>query len=202
MLPWQPVVDSATPTRRALDDPPGGTLLWLIVALELGTFAIILLLLAVFRAGHQDLVHTAQQELSPQFGLLLTLVLVTSGACAAGAVQAFRGGRTTATRRMFFAAAGLGTVFLVLKIIDYTAHASAGHWLGTNDFWDAYVLATGFHFAHVLVGIVLMVGVGLRTGKAAFQDQETAIPGVALFWHMCDLVWFFLFPLFYAPAGT
>ncbi len=50
----------------------------------------------------------------------------------------------------------------------------------------------------MLVGLSMLVYVATRIGRAKFEDDETAVAGTALFWHMCDLAWFFLFPLFYA----
>ena len=188
--------------KRALDDPPGGPLLWIIVALELLTFTMVFVVLAVFRNRQPELFSTGQDALDPHLGLTLTLVLVSSGALAASGVHAFRRERPTRARRLFFGAAATGIVFVIVKAFDYRAHAAAGHGLGTDDFWDAYILATSFHLAHVLVGIVLLVAVGRRIGRTIQQGEETAVAGSALFWHMCDAVWFFLFPLFYARIAA
>lgn len=183
---------------RALEDPPGGVLLWLIVSLELVTFAIVYALVASLRHAEPQRFAEGQAALSQGLGLALTLLLVTSGALAAQGVHRFRQGRLDDTRRWFLGAAALGAVFLGVKGFDFTAHLGAGHRLGAADFWDAYLLATGFHFVHVVVGVGLLLFVSLR--RAAFDDVETAYAGTALFWHLCDVVWFFLFPLFFVRA--
>lgn len=193
-----PTPDAMTP--RAISDPPGGVLPWLVVALELLTFAIVLVLVAVQRHSAPAAFAEGQQALDARFGLALTLTLVTSGALAAQGVHAFRLGRLASTRKWFFAAALLGIGFLIAKLMDFSAHAAAGHRLGASDFWDAYVLATGFHALHMLIGIALLLFVVVRLGGQRFEDEETAIAGAALFWHLCDAVWFFLFPLFFARA--
>ena len=54
---------------------------------------------------------------------------------------------------------------------------------------------------YALVFASLLISVGSRVGRTRFEDEETAIAGTALFWHMCDLAWFFLFPLFFARSG-
>tara|TARA_R110002096_G_scaffold84702_1_gene195400 strand:- start:208 stop:699 length:492 start_codon:yes stop_codon:yes gene_type:complete len=156
--------------------------------------------LALYRSRNVAEFTTGQSALDANMGIALTAVLVTSGAFAAVGVHAFRRQDLMRARRGFLAAAAIGIVFVIIKAIDYTQHASNGHGLGDGDFWDAYVLATGFHFAHVLLGAVMLIIVGRKIGKAAFPDSESAIAGVALFWHMCDIAWFFLFPLFYAPV--
>ena len=187
-------------TSRTLSDPPGGVLPWLVVALELLTFAIVFVLVAMLRHSAPSSFALGQQSLDARFGLALTLTLVTSGALAAQGVHSFRAGRLTHTRVWFFAAALLGIGFLVAKVTDFASHAAAGHRLGASDFWDAYLLATGFHALHVLVGIALLLFVVVRLPGRRFDDEETAIAGAALFWHLCDAVWFFLFPLFFARA--
>lgn len=183
---------------RALEEPPGGVLLWLIVALELLTFAMVFGVIAHQRKGSPQAFAEGQASLSLPMGLALTLALVTSGALAAQAVHHFREERRRSSRRWFLASAGVGAVFVVLKVVDSLNHLHAGHRLGTSDFWDAYWMGTGFHFLHVLVGLGLLLGVAARVDRAKFTDEETAVAGSALFWHMCDVAWFFLFPLFFA----
>jgi nitric oxide reductase NorE protein len=190
---------NALPARPPPDlaEPPGGVLMWLIVGLELLTFAIVFVMIALFRSGEPALFHEGQLALSKPFGLALTLLLVTSGAFAAEAVHAARASHFVRAQRLLIAALGGGALFVLLKLEDYRAHLEAGHALGTNDFWDAYYLATGFHFVHVLVGLGLLTWAARKVTRAA--PVET-IAAVALFWHLCDLAWFFLFPLFFAGA--
>lgn len=187
-------------SRRALDDPPGGVLLWMVVALELVTFAMLFGTIASLRANNAPMFAAGQAGLDGQIGLALTFALVTSGAIAAEGVHRYRAQRLQEARRFFLGAGAIGSAFVVLKVVDYARHLGEGHTLGASDFWDAYLLGTGFHFAHVVVGIGLLLGVAARVGQTRFEDEETAIVGSVLFWHMCDVAWFFLFPLFFAGA--
>lgn len=190
----------ASSSRRALADPPGGVLLWLVVGLELVTFAMVFALIAHLRASAPADFAAGQAALDSRFGLALTLLLVTSGALAAQAVHRHRQGDAAAARRLFLGAGAVGLGFAGVKLLDYAKHLAEGHGLGASDFWDAYLLATGFHFLHVLVGLALLFFVAARVGRARFSDEETAVVGSALFWHLCDVAWFFLFPLFFARA--
>jgi len=185
---------------RPLFDPPGGVLMWIVVALELAAFGVLFALIAWMRLGDPEAFRAGQAALDPVVGVGLTLALVTSGWLLAEAVAAYRAQRFERCRRYYLAAILVGLVFVGLKIHDYVAKLGAGHGLGTSDFWDAYLLGTGFHFAHVLVGLGLLASVGARAGRARFEDDETAIAGTALFWHMCDVAWFFLFPLFFVRS--
>lgn len=190
----------AAPAPRALFDPPGGVLLWIIVVLELLAFTMVFGVIAYLRVEAPEAFAEGQAGLAGGTGLVLTLSLLTSGWLVAEGVHLHREGQDLRAGRFFLLSAASGGVFLVLKIVDYVHKAAEGHWLGASEFWDAYVLATGFHFAHVLVGLVLLVVVGRKLGRAPFEDAETTVAGTALFWHMCDVVWLFLFPLFYVRA--
>ncbi len=180
-----------------LETPPGGLLLWIIVALELGTFAMVLGAVAYLRGADPAAFRDGQAALDPRVGAALTGALVTSGWLAAEGVHAYRAGRLLWTRRYFGGAVLSGVGFAALKLYEYVGKARAGLGLGSSDFWDLYLLGTGFHFVHVLIGLGLLTAVGLQAGRRPFDDPETAVAGTALFWHMCDLVWFFLFPLFF-----
>lgn len=177
--------------------PPGGLLMWIVVTLELVTFSLVFVVVAATRAGDPEVFAAGQALLDPRLGLALTVALLTSGWLAAEAVHAVRGGRIPRARRFYAASVAAGLAFVVLKVLDYVTKSQAGLHLG-DDFGSMYLLATGFHFAHVLVGLAMLAYVGLRLGRAPFEDEETAVAGTALFWHMCDIAWFFLFPLFYA----
>jgi nitric oxide reductase NorE protein len=185
-------------TCRALADPPGGVLMWIVVALELLAFAIIFVGIAYLRSTQPAVFRAGQAALDGRMGLLFTLTLVTSGWLAAEGVHAYRDARFGRVRLFYSGAILMGLAFVGLKVLDYSAKIRAGYGLGRNDFWDVYFLATGFHFAHVLVGLGLLTYVGTRVGKTVFEDPETTVAGTALFWHMCDVAWFFLFPLFFA----
>lgn len=177
--------------------PPGGLLMWIVVTLELVTFSLVFVVVAATRAGDPEVFAAGQALLDPRLGLALTVALLTSGWLAAEAVHAVRRGRIPRARHFYAASVAAGLAFVVLKVVDYVTKSQAGLHLG-DDFGSMYLLATGFHFAHVLVGLAMLAYVGLRLGRAPFEDEETAVAGTALFWHMCDLAWFFLFPLFYA----
>lgn len=182
---------------RLVTDPPGGVLPWLVVALELLTFAIVLVLVALQRRADPNAFAVGQRSLHASTGLLFTVILITSGALAAQGAHCFRQARTDLTRRWFLGAAVLGAVFIGLKLDDLSSH---GRRLGESDFWDAYLLSTGFHLVHVVIGVSFLLFVAWRLRRAPFEDPETAIAGAALFWHLCDAVWFFLFPLFFVVA--
>ncbi|MBK7073413.1 MAG: cytochrome c oxidase subunit 3 [Myxococcales bacterium] len=184
---------------RPLSDPPGGVLMWLIVTIELVTFAIIGGALAYLRRDQPAVFHAGQAALSPIVGLGYTLLLVTSGWLAAEAVAALRRERRARARGLLLAAIAFGLGFVGLKLHDGAGLIAAGHDLGSDDFWTGYFFATGFHLVHVAVGVLLLAVGAARTRRGDADDAEV-VEALVLFWHMCDVAWFILLAVLYTGA--
>ncbi len=68
-------------------------------------------------------------------------------------------------------------------------------------FFGVYFLMTGLHGLHVIVGLGLITWVALRAWKGAFSPAYfTPVAMVGLYWHLVDVIWIFLLPLFYLAA--
>ena len=86
----------------------------------------------------------------------------------------------------------------MVKGVEYAAKFVAGINLSTNTFYMFYLLLTGFHFLHVLVGLLALGWLWLRTRRGAYDSTDChALETGAAFWHMVDLLWIVLFPLVY-----
>jgi len=132
----------------------------------------------------------AQDALYRSGAGLNTVVLVTSGALAALALRLREGARRGAARVALIGAAALGVVFLVIKGAEYAGKATEGIGWDTHPFFTFYYLLTGFHAAHVVAGVIVLLLV-------AWRDAPRNIEAGAAFWHMVDLVWVLLFPVIY-----
>lgn len=173
-----------------LSSLPGNPLMWVLIISELVVFAAFFAVYAWMRADQPAQFLASQQQLHPVVGGLNTLVLLTSGLCAALATEASLRCATDRCRRWLLAAMILGVLFCLLKVGEYRAVWLAGHTLESNAFFSFYYLLTGFHFAHVLFGLALL-GLGL------WLPSATNVVTVAAFWHMVDLIWVLLYPLIY-----
>jgi len=169
---------------------PGNPLMWVLILSELLVFMAFFALYAAERAAQVALFDASQQHLDPLMGGLNTLVLLTSGLCVALAVEATAARRIRRARQWLAAAMGLGVLFGVIKVVEYSSKFAVGITPDTNTFFGFYYGLTAFHFAHVLFGLALLALVSWRTSLA---NVETA----AAFWHMVDLVWIMLYPLLY-----
>ena len=68
----------------------------------------------------------------------------------------------------------------------------------TGSFFGLYFMMTGIHGIHVIVGIGVMIWIYLRNQRGDFSKEFfTPVDIVALYWHLVDLVWIYLFPLLY-----
>ncbi len=130
----------------------------------------------------------------------MTFVLISSSATMASAVQAARSGdRRGALRYVALTAAG-GAIFLSMQAVEWRHLIAEGARLNANPWGDAafgayFFLLTGFHGTHVLTGVVVLVTTAARlaSGRASGEGVEMA----GLYWHFVDLVWVFIFTLFY-----
>ncbi|MEQ1712604.1 MAG: cytochrome c oxidase subunit 3 [Hyphomicrobium sp.] len=165
-------------------------MMWVLIVSELLAFGAALLAFLAVRATSPAAFAADQVLLDQTAGAINTIVLVTSGLCAAIASTESSAGRRLAARRWLYAAMALGCVFLIVKAVEYWSKAALGIGIETSPFFTFYFLITGFHALHVLAGIVIL---GIVTRSDSTRNIETA----TAFWHMVDLVWVLLFPIIY-----
>lgn len=168
---------------------PGELMMWILIISELAVFSAGLLALLAVRLTDPAGFAEAQSHLHRLGAAVNTVVLVTSGYLAAEAAR-LAGPRPARARLLLGLAASLGAVFLWVKASEYADLFAQGIGTETHAFYTFSYLLTGFHAAHVLAGMILLLGVSWRpTPRAA---------GVAAaFWHMVDLVWVLLVPVVY-----
>lgn len=150
------------------------------------------------RSAEVALFNQSAGALNPLVGILNTLILVTSGLCVVLAVNAAREGRTATVRNWLLAAIIIGSGFGVSKVLEYSDKIAHGITMHTNDFYMFYYALTGAHFLHFLGGMIALVTIWHLAGRKPVGGRFFgAIESVALYWHMVDLLWLFIFPLLY-----
>ena len=69
---------------------------------------------------------------------------------------------------------------------------------GRNIFFGLYYVITGLRGLHILIGMVLLsVCLYLILTKRIQADNDGILENCGLYWHLVDIVWIFIFPLFY-----
>ena len=177
--------------------PPGGVLIWIVIYLELLTFGMAILALAYYGSLNREQFHTDSALLNKTIATINTILLLTSGFLVAKAVHFFKENQVQKTLQFLTGAIFSGFGFLVLKAFEYYEKIEMGLTIGKSEFFTNYWLLTGFHWIHVLVGLVILLvirkSITKKKNNASMEDFEAG----AAFWHMCDLIWLLLFPILY-----
>ena len=130
----------------------------------------------------------------------MTFVLISSSATMATAVGAARRKEGQLVSQMTFATLVGGTIFLAMQAYEWTTLIHEGARLHSNpwgvpQFANYFFIITGFHGTHVLIGIVILAVVAARALRGRLSAEGVELAG--LYWHFVDLVWVFIFTLFY-----
>jgi cytochrome c oxidase subunit 3 len=130
----------------------------------------------------------------------MTFVLITSSATMAQAVGASRAAKWGDAARWLALTVAGGAAFLGMQAYEWSHLIGEGARLYANPWGDAafgayFFLLTGFHGTHVLTGVITLIVVTARTIKGLSSADGVEIAG--LYWHFVDLVWVFVFTLFY-----
>jgi len=174
----------------ALDDLPGNPIMWVLIISELLVFGAFFLSFGVSRLLEPEVFAQSQSLLDGVWGGVNTIVLLTSGLLCALATQSVQVGNIKKTRALLAGAISLGAVFGIIKFIEYGDKFDQGIGIETDTFFTLFFLMTGFHFMHVIFGMILL---SISMWKCRHDTVET----VCSFWHMVDLIWVLLYPLVY-----
>lgn len=177
---------------------PGDLAMWFFILAELSLFAILIIAFGVTQVLQYEQFSASRQLLDSSTGLALTLSLLTSGLSAALAQQQVRQARQRRGALLLLAALLSASVYVWLKLGEYAHLAGQGLGLEHNTFFTLYWLLTGFHFLHVLLGMLILGWMAERCRRRAYGPaSHSGLESGVLYWHMVDLIWVLLFPLVY-----
>jgi cytochrome c oxidase subunit III len=190
--------------------------MWLFLAQELLFFSGLFVGYLVFRLWYPDAWSVGSHELDWKLGTVNTLVLLFSSLTAVLAVRSAQLGERKKTSMYILVTIACAFAFLVVKYFEYSHkfHAGllpgnyfapiAGHTNstlfppGSAGFFSIYFMATGVHGLHVAIGIGVLFWIWRRNESGEFtKDFWTPVDLVALYWHLVDLIWIYLFPFLY-----
>jgi cytochrome c oxidase subunit 3 len=136
---------------------------------------------------------------------IMTFILITSSGTMALAVNMGYRKKKKTTFWLMVATAALGASFVGMQAFEWTKLIMEGvrPWenpFGAAQFGSSFFMITGFHGMHVTAGVIylLVVANRVRTGFYERRGNNYEIVEIAgLYWHFVDLVWVFIFALFY-----
>ncbi len=186
------------PEKSSLYDPPGGILIWIIILVELITFLAGLTAFTLYKIHHPGVIEEARLHISPLTGTINTVILLTGGFFMAAGLHFLKLGKRQKASLYVLLAVISGIVFLSIKAYEYHLKFEAGIGLSGNMFFTYYFLITGFHFIHVFLAVIILLAlyVGISKSKYNAENYLDVATGGA-FWHLCDLIWIMVFPVFY-----
>ncbi len=182
--------------------------MWLFLFTELLLFGGLFLLYAVYFSRFPEAFHAAGTALDRIHGTVNTVVLITSSLFAALAVAELQSGRKKRAEGLIVATVLCALTFLVIKYFEWSAKIHHGMYPngpellklppGEAAFFNLYYVMTGLHGIHVILGASALLWVYLLIGlDRVTPERPVVLENVVLYWHLVDLVWIYLFPLFY-----
>jgi cytochrome c oxidase subunit 3 len=190
------------------DDEASKLGMWLFLFTELLLFGGLFLVYTIYRYLNPDAFLHASYNLNVILGTVNTVVLLTSSWTVAMAVTAMQKGDIKFSAKLIDATIFFAMVFLVIKYFEWSAKIEHGLFPGMEHynqldpggklFFFLYYFMTGLHGVHVIVGAIILLFVqhaikSNKTNPGKYMFLENA----ALYWHLVDVIWIFLFPLFY-----
>jgi len=182
--------------------------MWFFLYTEILFFGGMFLLYSVFRSKYPMDFHFAATEESIVLGSINTAILLTSSFFIALSISAIKRGEKRLSSCLQLATMVLGFAFLVIKYFEWNAKIMKGIYpdsavllqksKGTILFFGLYYVMTGIHGLHVLIGIIVISFMLYWTVKEKVTRANYArLENTGLYWHFVDIVWIYLFPLFY-----
>jgi cytochrome c oxidase subunit III len=182
--------------------------MWIFLFTELFLFGGLFLVYAVFRAKYSADFHSAARELNAFIGTMNTVFLLISSMTAAMSLTAIQKNQPKLAVSLIAVTLFLAALFMVNKYFEWS-HKFELNLVPNSEvlknlpqgellFFGLYFMMTGLHAIHVIVGMVLLsINIfKIRSGKVN-KTNFLLLENSALYWHLVDLIWIFLFPLLY-----
>jgi cytochrome c oxidase subunit 3/cytochrome o ubiquinol oxidase subunit 3 len=129
-----------------------------------------------------------------------SFVLLMSSLTMVLALAAIQRGDHRGLRTWLLATAFLGLTFIGGQVYEFTTFVEEGLTISTSTFGSAFFVLTGFHGAHVTVGILMLLAlVGMSWAGRLDPASEGArkVELIGLYWHFVDIVWIVIFTVIY-----
>ena len=187
--------------------------MWLFLATEVLFFGGMFCCYTVYRSLYPQAFGVASNHLSVAWGGISTAVLICSSFFMASAVNGGATGKKSAIVGFLALTILFAAAFLVIEMSEWHSLYEEGLMPGFNFtfhegdfrhvqlFFSLYFSMTGLHASHVTIGIGILSVMLIRAVRGDFSaEYYTPIEISGLYWHFVDLVWIYLFPLYYLIA--
>jgi cytochrome c oxidase subunit III len=133
-----------------------------------------------------------------ELGAILTVILISSSIMAHFGILGLKRGNQSAFKIGIFLAIVLGTIFIGGQIYEWFHLFSDGLNAKSGVYGSTFFLITGFHGAHVIVGLcMLWVVFGRSLWNDFTSSRHTLADAAVTYWHFVDVIWVFVFSILY-----
>jgi cytochrome c oxidase subunit 3 len=182
--------------------------MWLFLFTEMLLFGGLFIVYSVYRFRNADAFHLASEELSVAVGTVNTIILLVSSATIAMSVTAIRKQDRKTALLLIGITVLLGLAFLINKYFEWGEHIREHIYPGSSVlaargqgdvlFYGLYYFMTGLHALHIIVGLIFMgFVISFISMNRINSGKYVMLENCGLYWHLVDMIWIFLFPLFY-----
>jgi cytochrome c oxidase subunit 3 len=187
--------------------------MWLFLATEVLLFGGLFVGFGMMQARFPEEFKEAHEHLQRPLGALNTVVLLFSSWTMVMGVLSARTNQRKKLVIYLIITILCACIFLGVKYFEYSHKYEEGllpgHYYthhgdkiqgshGYATFFSFYFMMTGLHGIHIVVGIALLAWIAVRGNRGEFNSSYyTPVDLVGLYWHLVDLIWIYLFPLYY-----
>jgi len=216
------VADWSSDQRAFKNVTWGKAMMWIFLLSDTFIFSIFLLSYMNVRMSTKEPWPNASEVFSLHIGgenvpliliAIMTFILISSSGTMAMAVKfGYQRDRKT-TAILILITAAFGASFVGMQVFEWSKLIGEGvrpwgnPW-GAPQFGSVFFMITGFHGTHVSIGVIFLIIIARKvwrgdfdTGKRGYftsrKSDYEAVEIMGLYWHFVDLVWVFIFALFY-----
>jgi cytochrome c oxidase subunit 3 len=190
------------------DDLASKTGMWLFLFTEMLLFGGLFIVYSVYRLRNPVAFHQAAHELSVIIGTINTIILLISSTTIAMSITAIQKKNKKLALSLLGITILLGLAFLVNKYFEWGEHFKEHIYPGSSVlalrgqgdvlFYGLYFFMTGLHALHIIIGLIFILVIAVSIFKDKINSENyVLLENSGLYWHLVDLIWIFLFPLFY-----
>lgn len=199
--PAGPPARDRPPSRWTRGHLPGEVGIWVFILGDMLVFGLFFGVFMVERGQDLEAFRAGRDSLNTAFGAINTLLLLTGSILVVLAMRAVREGLSRHATRLVLGAMATGALFIVNKGLEYGDKLSAGITPGDGDFYTLFYAFTGIHLLHLIIGMGALLYLHRLASRPRPSDRDVAtMESCASYWHLVDLLWVVLFPLFYLVA--
>jgi heme/copper-type cytochrome/quinol oxidase subunit 3 len=176
--------------------------MWAFLASECLLFGALISTFLLYKGRHVT-GPTPQKVYDIPYTSVSSFVLLMSSLTMVLALAAIQRGDQEKLRVWLMATALLGMTFIAGQVYEFTKFVQEGMTIKTNVISSSFFTLTGFHGAHVTVGILMLLSLyGMSLDGRLPPERSETVELVGLYWHFVDIVWIVIFTVVYLiPTG-